>query len=589
MFLVVGWKISAATDLSLGKAIEKHQLMRGFIPKILAGVLNGSIFVGLAFANADPPSGNHQKAETEGNRQAEFGWHFAGIGAVESAENAPTLQDVWRLPESRRLGRLLTERLARTPERQLFGRQAVVNAERVPIVQSLAALLLVFESFGEVKGLAGGRPHLSLAVKLAPPKAAEWEEHLRRYFGALDWRELADSADESLRWTAAKGDSDLSARLARQGEWLLFGAGSGDFSLLAKWKASIAGDVLPSSLAAGELLLIRGHADRLAEWLAGVSLPSFSDFEVRFKPEENGVRTMATIRLREAIEFPLPDWDVPAKFIRDPMVSFSGARGLHSVIAKLPAAKTLAERGIPEQFFSWSRRFVPSSSSMPIYPFPTYLAWPIPLEEVSVERLNQHLSVFIGPKVLASGRARLISLPSLNKTILQLREPLVEPFVRGFTNRTHGVRIAGLFPLINQPRPVPDALLAQLDSAENLVYYHWEITQNRIEFSKNLFQLLAFLAGQPQMKADGAGFRWLDAIAPKMGNAVTIVTAPVPQTLELVRKSYFGFTGLELAAVARWLESESCPWIDAEFLSAWKTKPAANPPKSPSADAQTGR
>lgn len=566
------------------------QLMRCFVPKILARVLSLSVLVGLVFANAEPPSENRRTAETESNPQAEFGWHFAGIGAVESAENAPTLQDVWRLPESRRLGRLLTERLARTPERQMFGRQAVANAERARIAQSLATLLLTFESFGEVNGLAGGRAHLSLAVKLAPPKAVEWEQHLRRYFGALDWREFAsDSADESIRWTATKGDSASSARLAREGEWLLFGAGSGDFSRLDNWKASIAGDVLPSSLAADDLLLLRGRADRLAEWLSGVSLPSFSDFEVRFKPEENGVRTTATIRLREAVEFPLPDWNVPAKFIRDPIVSFSGARGLRSVIAQLPAAKTLAERGIPEQFFSWSRRFVPSSSSMPVYPFPAYLAWPIPLEEVSVERLHQHLSALVGPEVLASGRARLVSLPSLNKTMLQLRAPLVEPFVRGFTNRTHGVRIAGLFPLINQPRPVPDALLTQLDSAKNLVYYHWEITQNRIDSSKNLFQLLAFLAGQPQMKADGAGLRWLGAVAPKMGNAVTIVTAPAPQTLELVRKSYFGFTGLELAAVVRWLESESCPWLDAAFLSAWKTEPADNPPKSPATDAQTGR
>lgn len=557
--------------------------MRCFVPKILSW----GILVGLASANAEPPSENRRTAETKSNPPVEFGWHFAGIRAVESAENAPTLQDVWRLPESWRLGRLLTERLARTPERLMFDRQAVANADRARIAQSLAALLLAFESFGEVNGLAGGRPHLSLAVKLAPSKAAEWEQKLRRYFASLDWREFADSVDESLRWTTTKGD--LEARLARAGEWLLFGAGNGNFSRLAEWKALIAGGGLPSSLAAGDLLLLRGHAGKLAEWLADVSLPSLSDFEVRFQPEENGVRTMATIRLREAVEFPLPDWEVPAKFIRDPIVSFSGARGLRSVIAKLPGGNKLAERGIPEQFFSWSRRFVSSSKSMPVYPFPAYLAWPIPLEEVSVERLNQHLSAFVGPDVLASGRARLVSLPKLNKTMLQLRAPLVEPFVRGFTNQTHGVRIAGLFPLLNQPRPIPDALLAQLDSAENLVYYHWEITQNRIDFSKNLLQLLAFLADQPQMKADGAGLRWLNAVAPKMGNAVTIVTAPAPKTLDLVRKSYFGFTGLELAAFACWLESESCPWIDAEFLAAWKTKPAANPPKSPAADAQTGR
>lgn len=526
--------------------------MRCFVPKILAGVLSS--------AAAEPP---------EEHRQATFGWHFAGIHAVESAKNAPTWQDVWRLPESQLLGRLWTERLAQTPERQMFGRQAV-NAERARIAQSLVSLLLTFESFGEVC-LDGERPHLSLAARLPPPKADEAKQHLRRYFASLGW--VADDSAENLRWTEAKGNQ---ARLATDGEWLFFGVGRGDSSRRIQ---------SPPANADGALLLLRGHIGRLSEWLAGVSLPSFSDFEVRFQPEENGVRTTATIRLCEAIEFPLPDWDIPAKFIHDPIVSFSGARGFRSVIARLPAAKTLAQRGIPEQFFSWSRRFVPSPS-MPVYPFPAYLAWPIPLEEVSVESLNQHLLALVGADESAGG-ARLVSLPALNKTMLRLRAPLAEPFIRGFTNHTSGVRIAGLFPLIHQPRPVPDALLAQLDSAENLIYYHWEITQNRIDFFKNLFQLLAFLANHPQMKADGAALRWLDAVAPKMGNAVTIVTAPAPQTLELTRKSYFGLTGLELAAIARWIESESCPWIDIDFFSAWKTPPAVNSPKSP--DAQTGR
>ena len=208
--------------------------MRCFTPKILAKALSLSIVAaGLANANDEPSSDSkhRQMAKTERNRQAEFGWHFAGIGAVESAKNAPTWHDVWRLPESRRLGRLLTERLARTPERQMFGRQAVANAERARTAQSLAKLLLTFESFGEVQ-LEDGLPHLLLAAKLAPQKADEWEQHLRHYFASLDWRELADSADKNLRWTATTGDS--TARLAKEGEWLLFGAGSGDFSRLAK-------------------------------------------------------------------------------------------------------------------------------------------------------------------------------------------------------------------------------------------------------------------------------------------------------------------------------------------------------------------
>ncbi len=546
--------------------------MRCFIPKILLGLA-----AGLAALGAEP---------SKKNRQPAFGWHFAGTRAIEAAEDAPTVQDIWRLPESKRLGKLLVERFAQTPERQMFGRQAQAPAVRAQAAQALLEQLLTFESFGEINGPAGGHLRLSLAVKLAPPQAGEWEQHLRRYLGSLNWLELEpDTARGNLRWRAADTNSAASACLVKEGDWLLFGAGSDAFPRLLEWKASIAAGMSPADLPEGAVLQLRGNVDKLTQWLAGVPLPPLADFKIHFKPEENGVRTEAVIHLREAVESPLPDWNIPTNAIHEPLVSFSGTRGLSRLIARLPAAQDLAAQGIPRQFFSWSLKFNRKyADSLPI--FPIYLGWPIAAEEINGARLIKRLPAILGPNILASGNARLVSIPNRNEILLQLQQPLIQPFIRGLPHRDGGVRIAGLFagPLPLSKRPAPDALFAQLYNAENLVYYQWEIVQQQIDFAKTFLQLLAFLSDKLQMKTDSTASRWLTAIAPKMGNnAVTMATATSPKTLELVRKSYLGLTGAELVAIAFWLESEFCPWINADLLSAWKKS------SPPAPDAQTGR
>lgn len=550
-------------------AIKGAKPMRCFLPKILAlGLLSCLTALGDSAVE-----GNHPWLK----------WHFAGTKAIKANKEAPTVNAIWRLPESKRLANLFVDRLSQAPERQIFGANAAAPTVRRRIIKEFVEGILAYESIGELNGDPTEHPNLTLGIKLPLAKIDDWDRNIRRYLGTLGWNAPEENAEnDNLDWSATHQKSDLLARLIKQADWLLFSIGPDAFSQLPEWNAKIADGNAPT-LAETAALEWDSDLQSVAQWLGSISVPSLPTFSATFKPEENGVRTEATIHLKQGIKTPLPEWQPPSDLIFEPIVSFSGARGLTDLISSLPVAKKLVREGIPEQFYSWSRPAIITTNSIPL--FPMYLGWPIPTEEISVGNLTKRLPVIAGPGMMQSGSARLVSFPDRNETIIQILPSFIQPFVRGATNQTHGARIAGLFPLSTSLKPAPSPLFDQLNSKENIVYYQWEITQRRIETYKTLNRLLSFLFQKPQGDSKGEGYRWLAAIEPKMGNAVTIVTAPEPKKLELVRKSHFGLTGLELTAIARWIEASAFPWIDTELLSTWEMRSFLTPPITPSAPA----
>ena len=516
----------------------------------------------------------------EGNRPW-LRWHFAGTKAIKANKEAPTVNEIWRLPESKRLANVLVDRLSQAPERQIFGANASAPTVRRRIIKEIVQGLFTYESIGEFNGNPSEHPNLTIGIKLPLAKLDNWDRNIRRYLGTLGWKAPEENPDnDNLDWTAAHENPALLARLIKQADWLLFSIGPDAFSQLPEWNANITNNQ-PPTLKGKAALEIDGDLESLTQWLGSISVPSLPSFSATFKPEETSVRTEATFHLKQEIQTPLPDWQPPTEHIFEPIVSFSGARGLNHLIESLPVSEKLVREGIPEQFFSWSRPAIISTNSIPL--FPMYLGWPIPNDHISIADLTKRMPLIAGPGIMQSGSARLVSFPDRNESIIQILPSFIQPFVRGATNKTHGARIVGLFPLSKSPNPAPSALFDQLNSKENMVYYQWEITQRRIETYKTLIRFLSFLFQKPQGEPRGVGFQWLTAIESKMGNAVTIVTAPETKKLELVRKSHFGLTGLELTAIARWIEASSFPWIDTELLSTWDMRSFLPPTTAPAA------
>jgi len=63
----------------------------------------------------------------------------------------------------------------------------------------------------------------------------------------------------------------------------------------------------------------------------------------------------------------------------------------------------------------------------------------------------------------------------------------------------------------------------------------------------------------------------------KLGNSVTQILSQSPQALEFQRKSHFGLTGIEIAALAFWIHSDAFPWVDIEELLQWEFPDAQVP------------
>jgi len=100
---------------------------------------------------------------------------------------------------------------------------------------------------------------------------------------------------------------------------------------------------------------------------------------------------------------------------------------------------------------------------------------------------------------------------------------------------------------MNHATPAPPELFSQLKK-KNLVYYDWEITQERLKQWRPIWQFAQIIQGKffPASASD----RWIEAITPKLENSVTEATLEKPNRLKLVRQSQSGFTALELVLLA---------------------------------------
>jgi hypothetical protein len=104
-------------------------------------------------------------------------------------------------------------------------------------------------------------------------------------------------------------------------------------------------------------------------------------------------------------------------------------------------------------------------------------------------------------------------------------------------------------------------LLKQLNTP-NLVYYHWEITAERLKSLPQLSQFILMVTQHKQLDANSAAAKWLNQIGPTLGNSVTEVTQTGPNELAFTRTAPGGLTAVELTALANWLEAANFPGCD---------------------------
>jgi len=244
------------------------------------------------------------------------------------------------------------------------------------------------------------------------------------------------------------------------------------------------------------------------------------------------------------------------------LASFTAVRGAAPVLRQFKLLKDLDLGAPPDQFFLWSQSHVA---------FQVFCAWPGPDAPNILQRIADRAPAVLGTNMQQRGLAQ-ISWEPTNQQVAWKGLPVITPFLR----RAHDVGkefiVGGLFPPVPLTNPPPAELLSQL-ATTNLLCYDWEITQTRLSHGQVMAQLFAIVADKPQFMTNTAGLPWLMAIAPRLGNTVTEITADSPSQWSLTRKSHLGLTAVELIALARWLESTNFPRLSFDLPPARFRRP----------------
>jgi hypothetical protein len=122
-------------------------------------------------------------------------------------------------------------------------------------------------------------------------------------------------------------------------------------------------------------------------------------------------------------------------------------------------------------------------------------------------------------------------------------------------------------------------MLDEFTGKDNLVYYNWEITGQRLEKWNLLIQFAAILSDRrEQLVNNTKGIAFLTALRPKLGNSFTDATID-GNRLTITRKSHLGLSALEIALLTRWIDNPRFPAPTLEWPPAAEKKRTPKPKK----------
>ena len=454
---------------------------------------------------------------------------FAGTRAALTVLEPGPLRDVWTHDETRRLGRLLAARLA--------GLAAPALGVPANELEPLAAELI--QRGGLVQwDEEAGRPRLSVALAGDSALAGRWQAVV----------------GEGGRMTATNGNVFLApaAGLPR--------------SLAAAWD---------QPLPEGVLLSVEGRGRALAEQLGLADAFPFGPWParvaLRVTPRPCSLAVAADLQLDRPLTPPAGAWTLPVELLRDPIQSFSAARGAGEWVRAWLRGFGLPLPAAPEQVFTWSS---------PGLPWLSYAAGTLPDPAAAIAATGPDLLPKLLERVPLRQVAGGLTVTNTGPTVELRGLPWVAPYAEARALKDGAFLVAGLLPLPGTAGVPPAELLAQVQGRTNLLWYAWETTGtravmppeqpegqpvtnliSRLDHLRQLRQLSLLLDRDPrtlptapQIGVRLPGDTWMAAVTPWLGDSVTELVQAAPDRLEFRRAAVTGFTSLELMHLLQWLD-----------------------------------
>jgi len=317
--------------------------------------------------------------------------------------------------------------------------------------------------------------------------------------------------------------------------------------------------------------LLEFHADlqTLGRWSPILAKHKLPPVDIVVSPRGEYLRTEGRLSLWHPLPSKLEPWQIPTNLVSDPLVSFTVARAIDPLLESLPGLGELGLKKIPSQVTAWGM----GQGSFRAH-------WAFPTDQAS-NGLRRITPKIIGAltNYVEDPPGRLVYVTN-DSSLVWYGLPFVQPTLKAATDGARDYLELSLLPAPQRKKLVPDELFAQIGARNDLLYYDWEITQDRLQASKWLYLVIDMVHVRVMTPTNAPSLRWLDQAAPRLGNTITEITRTSAKELKLVRKSHIGFTGFELASILRWIDSPAFPLGYEPPVSARSTKPPDRKKKS---------
>ncbi|MGO9586035.1 MAG: hypothetical protein ACLP2Y_07565 [Limisphaerales bacterium] len=488
--------------------------------------------------------------------------HFAGAEQISADTNAVAFTNLWCTPEAQALREQTLNKLSRAPYNWLKQKVLSSTNDEAGQFRPLFDDLLGAEWFLQIRDATNGSPEFALAIRLNAGRAQLWQTNLGNVLEA--WTGMSVEKNPN-GWELKKHLPPNLIRFVRVGDWVVFGWGQNKLPLNDELVRRVAAEKRPAPAEKNIWLTADLDWPRLARWfpsLSAVDLP-----ETRWQAVGRGGDLCLDGRLifPQPLAMTLEKWRMPTNTIHQPLVSFTAARGIAPWLEKQSWAQPYEISPRPNQVFIWA---------MGQMPLQTFAAVPVPDTGKALTQFEQKMSAstnwqshFMMPvtMVMTNSRISWRGLPFIAPNMMAIHEPAGD------------FLLAGFFPNGPKTKPLPPELFLRL-AQSNLVYYHWEITAERLKLLPQLSQLALMVTRHRQLDAQSAAGKWLARIGPTLGNTVTEVTQIAPDELSFTRQAPGGLTAVELTALANWLEAPDFPGFDLRLPPPKFKRP---PPKTP--------
>jgi hypothetical protein len=456
--------------------------------------------------------------------------HWLGRERLAADTNATAVMTLWNLPESAALGAQTLDQLALAPWR-LLQNDTATNGAPVALLRPLLADLVTAESHWEFHHPPAGPASWALAIKLPPARAALWQTNLAAVLASLTGVAPVSSPAGFVLNTSPAG-CEL---LATNGWTLLrFGPRPPTFDLTAP-----ATNWLTLSLDLAALNRAFGFG-----WTLPANCPRV---DLDFSGDGQSVSTRGLLTFATPPAVTLPPWNIPTNLIHDPLTSFTACRAGAPLLGSLPVWKALELGAPPEQFYTWSQMGMP---------FQTYFAASVADVSNRLAQLGARM-VAGNPWLRTNGLGQFTNAPE--GRVLWDELMIMEPWLAPRSLPGGDWLAGGFFPLNRTNRPAPAELLAQFSASPTIVYYDWEITEQRVQDWLYIGQLLRLALHQSQVPPPSVGIKWLTTLGLQLGNCGTVIQRTAPTQFTLSRRSSLGLSAAELHLLTDWLESPRFP------------------------------